>query len=112
MHGRVECGAGEEVLGWRGESGCWEVKGWGRRLLDEGLWEEMVWNTERLASDSEILRVDFVVAGQRGDRSLLEARVTSTAALLSPSSRKFRPHYPAILRSFKDGHGLHKLSLD
>ena len=88
------------------------MKGWGRRLLDEGLWEEMVWNTERLASDSEILRVDFVVAGQRGERSLLEARVTSTAALLSPSSRKFRPHYPAILTSFKDGHGLLKLSLD
>ena len=88
------------------------MKGWGRRLLDEGLWEEMVWNTERLASDSEILRVDFVVAGQRGERSLVEARVTSTAALLSPSSKKFRPHYPAILRRFKDGHGLLKLSLD
>ena len=88
------------------------MKGWGRRLLDEGLWEEMVFDTERLASDSELLQADFVVAGQRGERSLLEARGTGTAALLSPSSRKFRPHYPAILRRFRDGHGLHKLSLD
>ena len=110
MHGRVECGADEkEVLAWRGEAGSWEVKGWGRRLLDEGIWEQMVSNTERLASDSELLQVDFVVAWEK---SLLEAKVTLTAALLSPASRKFRPHYPAILRRFKDGHGLLKLSLD
>ena len=77
--------------------------------LDEGIWDEMVSNTERLASDSELLQVDFVVAWEW---SLLEAKVTRTAALLSPSSRKFRPHYPAILRRFKDGHGLYKLSMD
>ena len=112
MHGRVECGAEEEVLVWRDEAGTWEAKGRGRRLLEERLWEEMVSNTERLAADLELLRVDFVVAGQRGERSLLEARVTNTAALLSPKSRKFRPHYQAILRRFRDGHGLYKLSLD
>merc|ERR1712192_195161 len=98
------------VLAWRGEAGgSWEVKGWGRRLLDERIWEQMVSNTERLASESELLQVDFVVAWER---SLLEAKVTRTAALLSPKSRKFRPHYQAILRRFKDGHGLFKLSLD
>ena len=58
LHGRVECGADEkEVLAWRGDHLHWEVKGWGRRLLEEGLWDEMVWNTERLASGSELLQV-------------------------------------------------------
>ena len=58
LHGRVECGADEkEVLAWRGDHLRWEVKGWGRRLLEEGLWDEMVWNTERLASGAELLQV-------------------------------------------------------
>ena len=60
LHGRVECGADEkEVLAWRGDHLHWEVKGWGRRLLEEGLWDEMVWNTERLASGAELLQVQL-----------------------------------------------------